>query len=183
MRLERLREWRESRGLTQRELASDAGVGEVTVARVEAGTSVRPNTARKLADVLGVTVADLMERPPVPLGEGGEGRSAAGPSPEIDFSRLDDLVESRAAAYVLVVNRAALVKAVEEDLQEALENVRDHVWSVEDAQREIMRTFERALESEARKQEQTYTGAIEQAYSDHLELLRGQVGKWSDSYS
>jgi transcriptional regulator with XRE-family HTH domain len=69
MRLERLREWRESRGLTQRELASEADVGEVTVARAEAGISVRPNTAHKMANVMGVAVADLMERPPVPLAE------------------------------------------------------------------------------------------------------------------
>jgi transcriptional regulator with XRE-family HTH domain len=67
MKLARTREWRESRGLTQRELAAEAGVGEVTVARVEAGTSVAPPTARKIATALGVSVADLMEAPPVPL--------------------------------------------------------------------------------------------------------------------
>jgi transcriptional regulator with XRE-family HTH domain len=68
MLLGRLREWRESRGFTQKELALEASVGEVTVARIEAGTSVRPNTARKIADALGVAVVDLQEKPPVPLG-------------------------------------------------------------------------------------------------------------------
>jgi transcriptional regulator with XRE-family HTH domain len=67
MQLARTKEWRESRGLTQRRLAAEAGVGEVTVARVETGSSVTPPTARKLADALGVSVADLLERPPVPL--------------------------------------------------------------------------------------------------------------------
>lgn len=69
MKLARTKEWRESHGLTQRELAAEAGVGEVTVARIESGASVTPPTARKVADALGVSVADLLERPPVPLGE------------------------------------------------------------------------------------------------------------------
>src|SRR3712207_8717949 len=65
----------ESHGLTQRELAAEAGVGEVTVARMETGASVTPPTARKIAVALGVAVADLLERPPVPLAEGSEERS------------------------------------------------------------------------------------------------------------
>lgn len=69
MKLARTREWRESHGLTQRELAAEAGVGEVTVARIETGASVTPSTARKIAGALGVAVADLLERPPVPLAE------------------------------------------------------------------------------------------------------------------
>jgi transcriptional regulator with XRE-family HTH domain len=69
MQLARLKEWRESRGLTQRELAAEAAVGHVTVARIETGASVTPPTARKIAETLGLSVADLMERPPVPLGE------------------------------------------------------------------------------------------------------------------
>src|SRR5215213_5041830 len=69
MQLARLKEWRESRGLTQRELAAEAAVGHVTIARIETGASVTPPTARKIAETLGLSVADLMERPPVPLGE------------------------------------------------------------------------------------------------------------------
>ncbi len=65
MKLARTKEWRESHGLTQRELAAQAGVGEVTVARIETGASVTPPTARKIAGALGVAVADLLERPPV----------------------------------------------------------------------------------------------------------------------
>ena len=66
MRLIRTKEWRESRGFTQKELAAEAGVGEATVARIELGASVLPNTARKLADAMGITVVDLMENPPLP---------------------------------------------------------------------------------------------------------------------
>ena len=69
MQLARTKEWRESRGFTQRELAAEAGISEVTVARLETGHSSTPPTARKIADALGVAVADLLERPPVPLAD------------------------------------------------------------------------------------------------------------------
>ena len=69
MKLARLKEWRESHGLTQKELAAAARASEWTVARAEAGEEVRPNTARRLAEVMEVTVADLLEEPPIPLGE------------------------------------------------------------------------------------------------------------------
>jgi len=101
MRLERLREWRESRGLTQRELASEADVGEVTVARAEAGISVRPNTAHKMANVMGVAVADLMERPPVPLGEAPQepGQSGQEWAREQD-ARLHGMTDAEWTAHV-----------------------------------------------------------------------------------
>lgn len=69
MQLPRLKEWRESRGLLQKELASEARLSEFTITRIESGDSIRPSTARKVADALNVSVADLMERPPVPLVE------------------------------------------------------------------------------------------------------------------
>ena len=84
MKLARTKEWRESHGLTQRELAAEAGVGEVTVARIETGSSVTPPTARKIAEALGVAVADLLERPPVPLGE------APDPGPAVTPDVVDE---------------------------------------------------------------------------------------------
>ena len=67
MYLARTKEWREAQGLTQRELAAKAAISEVTIARLETGHSTTPPTARKIATALGVSVADLLERPPVPL--------------------------------------------------------------------------------------------------------------------
>ena len=69
MKTPRLREWREAMGETQATLGERSGVAEHTISRIEHGASLRPTTARKLADALGVAVADLMERPPVPLDE------------------------------------------------------------------------------------------------------------------
>ena len=60
-RLTRLREWRERRLLTMRELADLAGVGYVTVWRLENGKSeAELRTIRKLAQALNVTAEDLM---------------------------------------------------------------------------------------------------------------------------
>lgn len=61
MELPRLREWRERRGYTQRGLAAEAGVSERSIASYEGGRNARPNTANKLARVLGITPEDLMD--------------------------------------------------------------------------------------------------------------------------
>ena len=75
MQIPRLREWREARALTQVELAERAGVSSRSVAGYEAGTGARPPTVRKLAEALGVEVADLRGDSEHPLGE-------APPSPQ-----------------------------------------------------------------------------------------------------
>lgn len=60
MKIPQLRRWRERQGLTQQELADRAGVSVRSIAGYEGGDGTRPNTARKLAGALGVTVADLI---------------------------------------------------------------------------------------------------------------------------
>jgi transcriptional regulator with XRE-family HTH domain len=56
----RLRGWRERRGLSLRALAERAGVGYVTVWRIEHG-ELSPTVAmlEKLAEALGINVRDL----------------------------------------------------------------------------------------------------------------------------
>ena len=68
MQIPKLREWRESRALTQVELAERAGMSSRSVAGYEAGGGARPPTVRKLAEALGVEVADLRGNPEHPLG-------------------------------------------------------------------------------------------------------------------
>jgi transcriptional regulator with XRE-family HTH domain len=60
---ETLRRERRRAGLTQEELAKKAGVGTVTIRRIETGMIEEPRVAtlRKLAGVLGVQVRDLLE--------------------------------------------------------------------------------------------------------------------------
>ncbi len=59
----RLRVVRETKALTQRELAERAGVAHGTVARIETGHDANPPTIRKLAAALGVEPSELMDVP------------------------------------------------------------------------------------------------------------------------
>ncbi len=62
---ERVRGWREARGLSQRALAERAEVGYVLVARLELGqTDPRLSTLRRLAEALDVTVGELVDGAP-----------------------------------------------------------------------------------------------------------------------
>jgi transcriptional regulator with XRE-family HTH domain len=61
VQIPRLKEWREARALTQVELAELADLSSRSVAGYEAGAGARPPTVRKLAQVLNVEIADLLE--------------------------------------------------------------------------------------------------------------------------
>jgi transcriptional regulator with XRE-family HTH domain len=74
MQLAKAKEWREARGYTQRSLAAESGVSEVTIARLETGHGTTPSTALKLANALNVEVVDLLENPPALAGS-GKGRA------------------------------------------------------------------------------------------------------------
>jgi DNA-binding XRE family transcriptional regulator len=59
-----LREWRESRLMTQAELAAKAGVSRDTVVKIETGKQdARFATVRKLAAALGIEPKSLYQQP------------------------------------------------------------------------------------------------------------------------
>jgi transcriptional regulator with XRE-family HTH domain len=61
--VEKLKELRETRALSLRELANEAGVGHNTIYRIEHGQgNVLPRTVRRLAKALGVDPRELMKR-------------------------------------------------------------------------------------------------------------------------
>ncbi len=66
-----LREIRLRRGLSQADLSTMTGVAEFTISEIESGkrANPRPSTLRKLAQGLGVEVADLYGEPDSPLGQ------------------------------------------------------------------------------------------------------------------
>ena len=59
----RIKQLRETRGLTQNELAEASGIHRVTIARYEIGDiGISLENATKIAAALGCTVNDLIER-------------------------------------------------------------------------------------------------------------------------
>jgi transcriptional regulator with XRE-family HTH domain len=59
--VEKLKELRINRGLSQRRLAELAGVANTSVWKIEQGGGANPATLKKLADVLGVKPVDLLK--------------------------------------------------------------------------------------------------------------------------
>ncbi len=60
--LPRLREIREEKAMSQRDLAEEAGVSADAIGRIERGLrEAQPKTTRKLAEALGVEPAELMK--------------------------------------------------------------------------------------------------------------------------
>jgi transcriptional regulator with XRE-family HTH domain len=98
VQIPKLREWREARALTQVELAELADLSSRSVAGYEAGAGARPPTVRRLAEALGVEVADLRgvpERPPL---------GPAPPSQELTLN--GELEEQRRTAWESAVENA-----------------------------------------------------------------------------
>ncbi len=58
----RLKELRINRGLTQRQLAREAGISNTSLWKIERGGGATPPTLKKLADVLDVRPVDLLRR-------------------------------------------------------------------------------------------------------------------------
>ncbi len=60
--MERLKELRKLRALSQQELAESAGIGRATLSRIERGeTGAHGRTLRRLAEALRVDVAELVK--------------------------------------------------------------------------------------------------------------------------
>lgn len=58
--MNKLRELRIDQGLSQSELARRAGLTPSAVSNIEARGSARPDTLKKIADVLGVRASELV---------------------------------------------------------------------------------------------------------------------------
>ena len=59
MKIERLKDVRRDRGLSQRELGRRMGMNQPRVSSIETGLNVSPTLAQRFADVLMCDVADL----------------------------------------------------------------------------------------------------------------------------
>jgi transcriptional regulator with XRE-family HTH domain len=89
--MESVRRMRREKGLSQQELADLAGVGQDSISAIETGKhEPHPRTLRKLANALGVEVADFFKEPALPLGEAPR---EAGP-PRVSKDRLEEHFEN-----------------------------------------------------------------------------------------
>jgi putative transcriptional regulator len=72
--LDTLKEFRRQKGWSQKDLADEAGVGQDTISGIESRRhEPRPSTLRKLAEALGVQVADFFREPALPKAEAPRG--------------------------------------------------------------------------------------------------------------
>jgi transcriptional regulator with XRE-family HTH domain len=102
LQVQKLRQWREFRALTQEELAEKAGISPRSVAGYEGGAGARPGTVRALAAALDVDVSALLEEPQTP-------KAQAPPSPESAQGRRP----------------SGFTEVVPEDLADAVDRYRD----------------------------------------------------------
>ncbi len=76
--MESVRRLRRERGLSQQELADKAGIGQDSISAIETGKhEPHPRTLRKLANALGVEVADFFREPAL------AGKADAGAEPSV----------------------------------------------------------------------------------------------------
>ena len=109
MQIPRLRQWREFRRLTQKDLAAESGVSVRSIAGYEAGAGIRPNTARKLAEALNIEVADFFREPEGP-------KVPAPPSPkQPSFNGLLEEERRRAEREKLIDDLPGWIRAAAEN--------------------------------------------------------------------
>jgi len=113
--VQKLRQWREFRALTQEELAERAGISPRSVAGYEGGAGARPATVRALATALDIDVSALLEEPEAP-----KGRSRPSPAAPEDQAGGERLATKRFRAEELE-REESLLKAHNERRQRQID--------------------------------------------------------------
>jgi transcriptional regulator with XRE-family HTH domain len=127
--VETLREFRRHKGWSQKDLADESGVGQDTISGIEKGRhEPRPSTLRKLADALGVEVADFFREPALPKAEAPRGAG------RFEGSQLAGL-SFKAAYWLETLERNA---DVYEDVLQSGTYSLDLIWKTEYAVTELV---------------------------------------------
>ena len=165
MRLQRLQEWRERRGLSTQELADLSQINRTTIYRIETlGTETRPSTAASLANALEVDVADLLEpgtAPPSGVNRVAEaarasgGRAALLVEVAVRMTRFRRHARRRPPEWV---DEEVERRLQEEDL-EPLER-----WALEGVRRELRREHDKRCG----KYEGNHLGYLRERVSDEI---------------
>jgi transcriptional regulator with XRE-family HTH domain len=131
--MEKLKQLREERGLSQVKLAARADLNPATVNQIERGMrDASPGTLRKLADALEVSLYDLLEEEaPIVLApqpeevSGGERRVDSKPPPiTVNLESLVSSAELKPAIVRILESVATGETSVEEGVEEVLREVR-----------------------------------------------------------
>lgn len=136
MKLPRLREWRELRGKTQVELAEEAGRSSRSIAGYEAGAEARPNTARRLAEALGVEVIDLARQ------DDAEWEKAVD-----NFRRFRSYAKDRLRGALSAWRLAKEEGSSEQERRQYLDEVGEILQEAYDAEKDLLRNAQDGLDS------------------------------------
>jgi transcriptional regulator with XRE-family HTH domain len=141
--VETLKEIRRQKGWSQKDLADSSGVGQDTISGIESGRhEPRPSTLRKLAEALGVQVADFFREPAFPKAPAREAGQPEKEKPIFDVVRDALLrqaeqdrqafmraVESGSATYTMRHENEAMNRLLEHDPRgELAEAYIDLMW-------------------------------------------------------
>jgi transcriptional regulator with XRE-family HTH domain len=130
-----LKDLRRRRGWSQKDLAEESGVGQDTISGIESGRhEPRPSTLRKLADALGVEVADFFREPALPKTEAprGAGQSRAQRLEDLQTyeAYISEIAEKyRAEAEPLLATLEDAKEPTEEDLDSLITLLTQTGWT------------------------------------------------------
>jgi transcriptional regulator with XRE-family HTH domain len=130
-----LKDLRRQRGWSQKDLAEESGVGQDTISGIESGRhEPRPSTLRKLADALGVEVADFFREPALPKTEAprGAGQSRAQRLEDLQTyeAYISEIAEKyRAEAEPLLATLEDAKEPTEEDLDSLITLLTQTGWT------------------------------------------------------
>jgi|GEM_PF-1027293 len=159
---EKVKEKRENRGMTQKQLAQASGISQATISRLESGRvkELKSQALRRLADALGVTMDYLVDKPDTP---GPNYVIMSGSPPQLIFRVYEKLSPDRKRQFrdfARFLLQQQLEERVGEELQDwfrlpreqaAYEARKDSIpgWSVSaptqkavDRARDLLREFE-----------------------------------------
>jgi len=135
-------------------------VGKGTIVRIENGESATPRTAKKIADTLNISVADLLESPPVPLGQ----------APTTSYKPPEEAEKSNERREELLVEES--IEAAVEDISRLVSNL------VEDVSRSVSNlvdAFDKAVLEVARKGEYRDLLVLAERLDKAAQTIRGVV--------
>ena len=143
--MNRLKELRKEKKLTQEELASEIGVSKITILRCENGErQIKPDKAQTLADYFGVSVGyllgyeDLMDQIEEADAELSKGMALAKNLSMVASSGYDKLFENILELLKNLKEVAEVTQVDSNTLIEVIETLEEHMEDLDDSIKKMM---------------------------------------------